>query len=470
MAPESIHRVPGVTVYPRGRKWAYTIYGEKDLVTGKRDRVNESGHESEDAAWVAALRKHAEMKRGRTVKPSARTVEVFLMEWLGSIRHALKPTAYENYATNVRAYIVPKMGPRKLREVSVPMLNTFYVQLLESGRVKPDNNRRMYQYWAAHRDQRNGLGPTPIQLSSACGTTHQAAKAAVLRYRRGRVPEVPHGGLSAKSVRNIHRLLHRALKDAVAWDYLTFNPAEHASLPRERRRRKKTTPEPWTVEELSHWLTVAMADRFAALWVLDATTGMRRSELLGVRRNLLDLDRGLLAAGGETLVSVGGRAEESDGKSEAGDRIISLDVFTVAMLRTHLAMLDEERAAFGAAYRDDGWLFVWPDGNRPHPDSVTARFNRLVDRAGVRRIRLHDIRHTYATLTLNAGVAPKILSDRIGHSNPGITFQVYTHRSTGLDRPAADLIGTMVATAVQRQLTSGFAAESENKRSHNVNG
>ena len=73
--------------------------------------------------------------------------------------------------------------------------------------------------------------------------------------------------------------------------------------------------------------------------------------------------------GAEMLVSVGGRAEESDGKSEAGDRLISLDAFTLEALRTHLVMLDEERAAFGASYPEAGWLFVWEDGRRPHPDS-----------------------------------------------------------------------------------------------------
>jgi integrase len=274
----------------------------------------------------------------------------------------------------------------------------------------------------------------------------------------GRIPGAQQKGLAAKSVLNVHRMLHRALKDAVAWDYLKFNPAEHASLPRERRRGK-TTPEPWTVEELSRWLRVAITDRFAGIWVLDATTGMRRSELLGVHREMLDLDAATLATGADTLVSVGGRAEQSDGKSEAGDRLISLDAFTVAALRAHLAMLDEERTAFGRSYRDDGWLFVWPDGSRPHPDSVTDRFNKLVDRASVRRIRLHDIRHTYATLALNSGVEPKIVSDRVGHANPAVTFQVHTHRSSGLDRPAADLIGGMIADAVgataDRAPTSG---------------
>ncbi|MGH3827293.1 MAG: hypothetical protein ACRDQX_08990, partial [Pseudonocardiaceae bacterium] len=347
MANSSRRRIPGVTVYRRGKKWSYTIYGEPDILTGKRDRINAGGFESEDDAWSSALRKHAEMDRGRTVKPSTRTVEQFLAEWLGSVKHSLKPSAYANYSTNVAAYIIPKIGHRKLQDISVPVLNAFYVHLLEAGRVKPDGNGRMYEYWRAHRTLRNSLGPTPTELSKACGTSYQAAKEAVCRYRRGRVPAEYLAGLSPKSVRNVHRLLHRALSDAVAWDYLVFNPAEHASLPRERRRGR-SIPQPWSVEELAQWLRQAQEDRFAGMWVLAATTGMRRSELLGVRRDSLNLDAGTLTID-ETLISVAGRAEESDGKTEAGVRTVSLDSFTIAALGRHLAMLDVERQAFGPA-------------------------------------------------------------------------------------------------------------------------
>ncbi|WP_214369120.1 hypothetical protein [Pseudonocardia sp. H11422] len=115
------------------------------------------------------------------------------------------------------------------------------------------------------------------------------------------------------------------------------------------------------MDELARWLRHAQQDRFAALWVLAATTGMRRSELLGVRRDLLDLDTGTLKID-DTLISVGGRAEESDGKSDAGVRQVSLDAFPVAGLRQHLAMLDEEREAFGRAYAPGGWLFVGRTG------------------------------------------------------------------------------------------------------------
>lgn len=83
-----------------------------------------------------------------------------------------------------------------------------------------------------------------------------------------------------------------------------------------------------------------------------------------------------------------------------------------------------------------------------HPDTITSRFNLLVDRAGTRRIRLHDVRHTYATLALDSGVDPKILSDRVGHANLNVTLGLYVHRSTGLDRDAADLIGKAIADAL----------------------
>jgi hypothetical protein len=108
---------------------------------------------------------------------------------------------------------------------------------------------------------------------------------------------------------------------------------------------------------------------------------MRRSELLGVRRDRLDLEAATLDID-NTLISVGGRAEESDRKSEAGVRSVALDAFTVAA--PAYASRDARRGTASAPrlVRDGGWLYAWPDGRRPHPDSVTDRFNRLVDAAG----------------------------------------------------------------------------------------
>lgn len=127
--------------------------------------------------------------------------------------------------------------------------------------------------------------------------------------------------------------------------------------------------------------------------------------------------------------------------------MISLDPLTVAYLRRHLAMLDAEREAFGDSYYDAGWLACHPDGHPVHPQTITDRFNRLVDRAGVKHIRLHDVRHTYATVSLDSGIDPKIVADRLGHANMSYTLTLYTHRSTGKDRNAAENVAGVLLGA-----------------------
>jgi integrase len=448
-------RVPGIAVYKRPDRpsWSYRLDLEPDPLTGERRRENRAGFASEDDAWAAALASQAAHAGGRHVKPSRRTVSQFVDEWLATVQDALKPSTHQNYADYINAYVRPAIGKRRMQDLTVQVMNAFYRHLLHSGRRKPENNSAMYAYWLARQDERGGLGPPPREIATACKTTIYAARAAVARYQRGRAPVVTSAGLAPKTVKNIHRMLHRALKDAVAWDYLTFNPAEHASLPRiGRSARRRATP-PWTVDELAAWLRVAITDRFAGMWVLAATTGMRRSELAGVRRDMLDLHSGTLTIE-DTRVVVAGRAVDSDGKSDSGWRTISLDPFTVTTLRTYVQMLDEERAAFGDDYPDHGKLMCFEDGRMMHPDTITRRFNRLVDRAAARRIHLHDVRHTYTTLSMDAGIDPKIVSDRVGHSNMQVTFQIYTHRSTGRDREAAEHIGDLIRRTVHRGDTS----------------
>jgi integrase len=225
-----------------------------------------------------------------------------------------------------------------------------------------------------------------------------------------------------------------------------FQPSRAREPPREARGGRNR-PKPWTLGELAAWLRVALDDRFAGMWVLAATTGMRRSELAGVERDMLDLDQGTVTIE-NTRVVVKGHATDSDGQTEGSRRTISLDSFTVAALRRFVEMIEGERDAFGSSYPDHGMLMCFEDGRRLHPDTVTSRFNRLVDQAGVRRIRLHDVRHTYATLARDLGVSSKIVTDRLGHANETVTQQIYTHPSTGNDRPAAEMIARFIAEAL----------------------
>lgn len=129
---------------------------------------------------------------------------------------------------------------------------------------------------------------------------------------------------------------------------------------------------------------------------------------------------------------------------------------TIQLLRRYVAMLDDEQEAFGSAYDGDHRkLMRYEDGRRVHADTITRRFNRLVDQAGVRRIRLHDVRHTYATLLLDSGINTKIVSDRIGHADMSATVQIYGHRSTGQDRDAANLIAALIERAMHDWTAEG---------------
>lgn len=442
-------KIPGITVDRRGKTWAYRIERERHPLTGERQREYQGGFPTEDEAWRAALEAKARLEAGRAMHAKKIRVAAYLSEWLNAIEDDVKATTAQNYRDNVEFYIAPLLGKRWLGDLTVPTINAFYKHLRERGRRKSDGNWRMYRYWLEHQAKHNGEEPRAASIARSCGTTQNAAREAIRRYRRGRVPTEYTAGLSVKSVQNVHVVLRRALRDATLWGYLHTNPAEHAIVPRQRRRGTRDRREQvWTADQLGRWLRVALQDRYGGLWLLATSTGMRRSELAGLGRDMLDLTDGWLIVE-DTRVVVGGHAVDSDGKSEAGRREISLDTFTVKHLRTYVATLDEERKAFGEEYPDHGLLMVGPDGTPLHPDTITARFNRLVDRAGVPRIRLHDVRHTYATLALDAGANVKTVSERIGHADTTVTLKIYTHRSRGQDREMAQQLGSLIEEAVE---------------------
>jgi integrase len=180
-------------------------------------------------------------------------------------------------------------------------------------------------------------------------------------------------------------------------------------------------------------------DRFYALYLLAATTGLRRAELCGLRWPAIDLDHATLAVEG-TRVVVNGRPEDSDGKTNNAPRLLALDPTTIAALIEFQDRQRAERAFFDRDYAETDRIFTWEDGRAIHPDVIRQRFNRLAAGCGLPRIRLHDIRHSYATAALKAHINPKIVSQRLGHSSVAFTLSVYSHVLPGFDQDAATLM------------------------------
>jgi integrase len=140
-------------------------------------------------------------------------------------------------------------------------------------------------------------------------------------------------------------------------------------------------------------------------------------------------------------VVVAGRAEESDPKTLSGERSLALDPTTWSALRAYVGDWTVEREQLG---QDTDLLFVWPNGKPIHPDTITSLFHRHCAAAGLPRIRLHDVRHSYATAALKAGIPAKVISERLGHATAAFTLQTYTHVIPGMDESAASTVAELI--------------------------
>jgi integrase len=240
-------------------------------------------------------------------------------------------------------------------------------------------------------------------------------------------------GRAASSVHVMHAVLHRALDQAVKWRLLPHNPADAVDLPR------LTPPElqTWTAGQACTFLDGTAGDALAALWRLALLTGMRRGELLAVRWQDVDLERGALAVP-RTLTRGRQSLIFTEPKSAAGRRSLALPASCVAALRRYKAQQNERRLQWGDSWQDTDLLFDRGDGSPMQPAYLNKRFLLLAARLGLPRIRLHDLRHTSATLALADGVHPKILQERLGHSNVSMTLNRYSHVSMSMQRDAAD--------------------------------
>lgn len=248
-------------------------------------------------------------------------------------------------------------------------------------------------------------------------------------------------GRSTTTVSLYHGILHRALDQAVKWGMLTRNVCDAVDAPRPNNPEMRT----WTAEQARVFLAATADDELAAFWRLALYTGMRRGELLALRWADVDFERGTLSVR-RTLTRGESGLVFGEPKSSAGRRSVAIPEPVVATLRTHRARQAERRLKAGPAWQDHDLVFERGDGTVLHPNVVTHTFPRLARRHGLPVIRLHDLRHTAATLMLANGEHPRIVQERLGHSDVSMTLNRYSHVTESMQRDAADRLARLLGS------------------------
>ena len=256
-------------------------------------------------------------------------------------------------------------------------------------------------------------------------------------------------GLSPKTVRNVHAVVSKALADALDAGVVQRNAACAVKLPQVPKR----APRAWSAEQLGSFLEEIEADRLAALWRFLALTGCRRGEALGLRWADVDLKAGTATLTNQRPIA-GGSIVQGAPKTASGARTVALDPVTVDTLRELRAVQNSERLLFGADWAKGDLVFTHPDGKGLWPQTVTRQFKEIAARLGLPLIGVHGLRHTAATWMISQGVSPKLVAERLGHSNVSITLGLYTHVMPAHDRAAAEAFAGALSKARGNSVTN----------------
>jgi integrase len=362
-------------------------------------RDSETGKRKQQTLTVRGTKRDAERKlrellhsleAGSYIKPSRITLGQWLEQWCQSyVAIHCSARTVESYQSEVRRHLTPILGRILLPQLQPQHLENYYSQALIKGRVDGK------------------------------------------------------GGLSARTVQYHHRILSEALSHAVKMGLVARNVAEAVDPPRaERKNLANLAP-----ENVPNFLEAARETPYYALFYTALWTGMRLGELLGLRWCDVDLDMASISVV-QALFKRCGVCKMIEPKSSKSRRRISLSPSLALLLRQYKTEQEGQRNLLGEPLVDTSLVFSHSDGKPLDPGVVSHTFAKVLKKARLPHIRFHDLRHSHATLLLKAGIHPKIVSERLGHANIGITLDTYSHVLPGLQERAAQRFDEMLEPRV----------------------
>lgn len=374
----------------KGNWWAVVDIG-RDPETGKRKqkwhRLTATGKREAQKELAKLL---ADLAGGTYVEPGKLTVGEYLERWLADYaKPNVAAKTFERYEGIVQRHLIPNLGSYPISKLQPLHIQEYYSRALQNGRL----------------DKRPG-------------------------------------NLSPTTILHHHRVLREALGQAVKWQIIGRNPADAVEPPRATRRGMHVL----TAEQVDQLLEVARGSPMYMPILLAVATGMRRGEILALRWQDVDLDAGTISVC-RSLEQTKAGLSFKEPKTAHSRRVVVLPAFAVEALRWHRVEQAEHRLRVGPAWQDHGLVCARPDGRPIPPNNINSAYKGALSRAGIPYVRFHDLRHSHATMLLAQGVHPKIVAERLGHSQIAVTMDLYSHVSPPMQQEAAQKLDSLLRNA-----------------------
>ena len=382
-------------VYTDGRGgWYLKVNIGRDPITGRREQLTKRGFRTAAEAGKARRELLGKVDRGE-LKPVAggMTIDDLLGLYLDGLDAdgRLSDKTRFDYRHSADDYVRPYMGRLRVRDVTPEVILAWQRKLMKEGgtkrRVDEDGNR------------------------------------------------LPGKALSPNTVRLARSPLSGAFKLAVSTGLVASNPT--AQVP--RPRPKRSIPKHWTPEQAREFLGLMEGDRTWPVWAFLLGSGLRIGELVWLRWSNVDLEHRWVRVV-EFASTLGHDLVPSMGKSHDAIRTIELDAGVVDVLRRQRRLQAEEELA-ATRYESSEYVFTKEAGGHYHPQRLSRRLGVDSEELGLPRLTAHGLRHTSATLMLASGVPPKVAAERLGHADPTLFTNLYSHVTPTMQREAADRIG-----------------------------
>jgi len=308
-----------------------------------------------------------------------RTVKDYLEDWLENVQKVrLRVSTYVKYKKLINSYILPVIGHVRLQKLTPQQVQSLYTKKLRDG-------------------------------------------------------------LSAKTVYNVHGLLHNALDNAVRWGLVSRNVTDLVTPPRLVKKERQ----PLTLEQAKKLLEVAHRQRLEMLIILALTTGMRRGEMLALRWSDIDVDGHSLQVRHTVDFIARYGYVENEPKTARGKRKIMLPAFVIEMLKQHRVSQLEQRFKVGGSWHDLDLVICGLEGNYLNPRYLLKLFDKLLNEAGLPHMHFHDLRHSVVTLLLSMGVDPRSIQEFVGHEDITTTLGIYSHMLPSMQQGIVDKLNDL---------------------------